>query len=109
MAVSVHYELGVHENCTQPEVEVFVSVENSTTCAELRDVIFTKKNSGCDSHHYGACNIIAEFQSIDGKIKCDMRCECAETLDKCGIYLLSRTARKDLSICEIAVVGDFLI
>ena len=108
--VSTHYQLGIHGNCTQPEVGVSVTAENSTTCAELRDTIFTKKpRSGCDSLHYRACDVIAERQSINGKRECGMICKCAESADQCVIYILSGTTPKDLSICEIAVDGHFLI
>ena len=110
VTVSRHYELGIHGNCTHPEVAVLITGENSTKCAELRYAIFMEKpRSDCsdDNPHYGVCDIITERQATDGKIVCAMKCKCAESADQCLIHIFSGITPKDMSICEIKADRHF--
>ena len=101
MSVSRHYELGVHGNCTQPQISVQVTTDKLTTCEEMRDAVFMQK-TGCNnvSPQYGICDVINEKQT-DGKRMCAMRCKCAESADQCLIHIFSGITPKDISICEI--------
>ena len=101
--VSRLYDLIIHRNCTQPHIKLFVPVDNSTTCDELRDVVFTEKQGpGCNgvSMHFGLCDVTNEKQ-LDGKRVCAMKCKCPESADQCMIHILSGITPKDINICEI--------
>ena len=107
--VSHHYELGIHSNCTQPEISVSVSVETSATCDDLRDTVYMEiPLSGCNdvNTQYGVCDVINENQ-IDGQRVCAMRCKCAESADQCMIHIFSGITPKDISICEITADKQF--
>ena len=104
---SYHYDLSIHRHCAQPEVAVLITVENSTGCAELADVVFMEKFSGCNdaNHYYVGCDFNAEVQSTEGRRVCEMRCKCAESADQCMIHILSGITPKDKGICEMKVDG----
>ena len=64
--VSRLYDPSTHRNCTQPNIQLFVAVDNTTTCDELRDVVFMEKQgSGCNgvNTYFGLCDVISDNQS----------------------------------------------
>ena len=106
---AIDHTLGVHGNCTQPEINVRVTIEISATCDEVRDAVFMDEpRSGCneDSTQYVACDVINENQS-DAKRVCSMRCKCAKSVNQCLIHIISGVTPKDLSICEITADKQF--
>ena len=105
-----HYQLGIHDNCVKPEVNVAVTVDNSTTCYDVRGAILTEKpNSKCDdvTNVFHTCNVIADNQYHEGKRFCSLRCKCAASLNQCLIHIFPGIAAKDMSICEIVIVNIF--
>ena len=100
------YQIGLHDNCIKAEVNVFVAVDNSTTCDDVRGAIFTEKpHSGCNDNRpmFGACLFKGENQSVDGRRICLLKCKCTESADQCIIHIFSGTTPKDMNICEIKV------
>ena len=103
----LQYQLSVHDNCVQPEINVAVAIDNSTTCDDVRGAIFTEKpHSGCDDNRsvFGACYFEKEKQYDDGIRVCLLKCKCAESAKKCMIHIFSGITHKDMTICEIT--GD---
>ena len=105
----IDHTLGVYGNCTEPEINVRVTMEISATCDELRDAVFMDEpSSGCnyDSSQYVACDVISENQS-NGKRVCSLSCKCAESADQCLISIISGMVLTDLRICEIKADKQF--
>ena len=86
-----------------------VAVDNSTTCDDVRDVVFMEKShSGCDDSGSmsNACLFKGENQPVDGKRICLLTCKCAESADQCRlIHIFSGITPKGMSICEIKADG----
>ena len=100
------YQIGLHDNCIKPEVNVTVAVDNSTTCDDVRDVVFMEKpQSGCDDNRsmFSACLFKDENQPVNGKRICLLKCKCTESADQCIIHIFSGITPKDMNICEIKV------
>ena len=99
-----HYQIGLHDNCIKPEVNMSVAVDKSTTCDDVRGAIFMEKShSGCDNNGsmFAACSFTGENQSVNSKRICSLKCKCAESADQCIIHIFSGIIPKDISICEI--------
>ena len=97
---TLQYQLMIGDNCVKPQINLVVTIDNSTTCHDVRGSIFIEKpHSGCHARKFSACFIMAEKQS--GKRACSLNCNCAESADQCMIYIFSGITPKDISICEI--------
>ena len=97
-----HYQIGIHDNCIKPEVNVSVAVDNSTTCDDVRGAIFSEKpHSGCNDKRFGACTFTGENQFVRNKRICSLRCKCAESADQCLVHIFSGITPKEMSFCEI--------
>ena len=101
------YRLGIHDNCVKPKVKVAVTIDNSTTCDDVKGTIFMKKTQtkcGDVTNVFHTSSAMADNQYHDGKRVCSLICKCAGSLNQCVIHIFSGITAKNLGICEIKVV-----